>query len=154
MVRPLGVAARASTAGARHSDPWIARALAVIAAAPPTGLSAATLARRLRVSSEILRRRFQRHLGRPPREVLRRQRLSIAQGMLADEPTWSIARIARRCGWKTTSHFTADFRRAFGVTPARFRGGIDRLGAAPGDIEPVRATRSGSSSAIDGHPRP
>lgn len=63
---------------------------------------------------------FRRYYGCSPGEYLRRKRLQVARGKLADA-TLSLAQIASDAGFADQSHFTRAFKRFTGVTPGRYR---------------------------------
>jgi len=65
-------------------------------------------------------RGFRTHLRCSPGEYVRRLRLEHARNALASSRR-TIAEIALEAGFYDQSHFTAAFRREFGVTPAEFR---------------------------------
>lgn len=74
------------------------------------------------ISREHLTRLFRRRLGLAPAAWLRRERLHQAE-LLLRGGTQPIAAIAQRCGFATASHFVHAFRKRFGTTPGRLRGG-------------------------------
>jgi AraC-like DNA-binding protein len=62
---------------------------------------------------------FRRAFGCTVGEVKRQRRMARAINLLArDTP---LAEIAAACGFADQSHFTREFRRAVGTTPANFR---------------------------------
>ncbi len=78
-------------------------------------------ARRAGMSREGYTRRFRKHHGVPPHAFGLQERLNEARGLLrAGE---SIAAVAADTGFADQSHFGRCFRRAFGVTPGRYRAG-------------------------------
>lgn len=68
-----------------------------------------------------LAREFRRAHGCSPGEYQRRLRVRKAAGALAAEPEVPIVRVALDCGFVDQAHLTNHFRRAFGLTPARYR---------------------------------
>lgn len=88
-------------------------------------IGVAEAARHLRVSREHLSRIFSNHSSLPPAAWLRRLRLEHAERLLrspyTDTAPMTVADVARRCGFATTSHFTHAFRAHSGSTPAAFR---------------------------------
>lgn len=64
--------------------------------------------------------RFRDRFGRGPQACRRRDRLEAAARMLRDGDT-SISQIACLTGFYDQPHLTRAFRKAFGVTPARYR---------------------------------
>ncbi|MEM8788330.1 MAG: AraC family transcriptional regulator [Pseudomonadota bacterium] len=65
-------------------------------------------------------RSFRAATGQSPQKFVTARRLQAGAALLAD-PTQSLADIAYACGFSSQSHFTATFRRAFGVTPGSYR---------------------------------
>jgi AraC-like DNA-binding protein len=77
-------------------------------------------ARDLELSVGHLSRAFARIAGRPFRDELLRLRDEAARRLLTDTRL-GVGEIAERVGLRSASQFIADFRRAHGVTPARYR---------------------------------
>lgn len=76
-------------------------------------------ARRAGMSREGFSRRFRREHGLPPQAFWLLERLNDARRLLrAGEP---IAAVAAETGFSDQSHLGRCFRRAFGVTPGRYR---------------------------------
>jgi len=73
-------------------------------------------------------RSFRVASGQTPYQYVLEQRLQNARSMLTSgaEP---VARIARRCGFKTPSHLSVQFHARFGMSPSRYRAAA---GARPG----------------------
>ena len=81
-------------------------------------------AARAGLSREGFSRRFARHHGLPPHAFWVMARLNHARGLLrAGE---GIADVAAATGFTDQSHLGSWFRRAFGVTPGRYRAGWPR----------------------------
>ncbi|HYD66940.1 helix-turn-helix transcriptional regulator [Azospirillum sp.] len=79
------------------------------------------VARRAGMSREGFSRQFKRRHGMPPHAFWLLQRLNDARRLLrAGEP---IAAVAAETGFADQSHLGRCFRRAFGVTPGRYRAG-------------------------------
>ena len=72
------------------------------------------------VHPATLVRAFRAHLHCSPGEYLRRIRLEHARNALTSSRR-SIAEVALEAGFYDQSHFTAAFRRQFGITPAELR---------------------------------
>jgi AraC family transcriptional regulator len=83
-------------------------------------LRVAALAAAVNVHPVYLCRAFRAAYGTTPGEYLRRLRIEWAERTLAhsDRP---LAAIAAEAGFSDQSHFTREFRRHTGLTPARFR---------------------------------
>ncbi|MEU6606536.1 helix-turn-helix transcriptional regulator [Streptomyces shenzhenensis] len=65
-------------------------------------------------------RRFTAIVGKPPMTYVRDWRLACAARLLRESDA-SLAVIARQIGYSTEFAFAGAFRRAFGVSPGRFR---------------------------------
>ena len=71
-------------------------------------------------SPRTLHRHFRRAVGVSPKWVLARFRLQEAAVELERHPDVDLAALAVRLGWHDQAHFTNDFRRTLGTTPARY----------------------------------
>ncbi|WP_448206000.1 AraC family transcriptional regulator [Azospirillum sp. sgz302134] len=78
-------------------------------------------AQRAGMSREGFSRRFSRRHGMPPHAFWLLERLNDARRLLRAGET--IAAVAAETGFSDQSHLGRCFRRAFGVTPGRYRGG-------------------------------
>jgi AraC family cel operon transcriptional repressor len=81
----------------------------------PRGLAA--LAGR---SLEHVSRVLKRHTGKTPCEVVNTARLDYAARQLSADDA-KILDVVQECGFRSVSHFYAQFRRQFGVSPRRYR---------------------------------
>lgn len=78
------------------------------------------LEERSQYSARHLQNLFRRKFGCTPMQFVRRQRLQAAMEQLrAAAETASVTRIARDCGYRSTSNFSSDFQRAFGERPSQ-----------------------------------
>jgi transcriptional regulator GlxA family with amidase domain len=82
--------------------------------ADPPGL--ADLAARVSLSARQVERLFQRHLGTSPGEFHLSLRLARARTLLRDT-SQPVRTIAAECGFKSTSHFSSSYRRAYRCRP-------------------------------------
>jgi AraC-like DNA-binding protein len=85
------------------------------------GLTVATIADELKVSARYLQRICEG--GPSPGEQLRQFRLRMAAERLRNS-TWrtrSISEICYSCGFGSSSYFSTEFRRFYGVTPRQYR---------------------------------
>lgn len=78
------------------------------------------IAKHAGVSRVYLYKMFLKYFGMPPSEYLWKTRLILA-ARLIDRGDLYIGNIAYRCGFKTHSHFTARFKKEFGITPQEWR---------------------------------
>ena len=91
------------------------------------GLTVATIAEKLKVSARFLQRVCEG--GASPGEQLRQFRLHKAAERLRNF-TWkerSITEICFSCGFSSSSHFSTEFRRSYGVTPTEYRSRSERF---------------------------
>lgn len=83
-------------------------------------LTLAELAARARTSERTLLRRFEAATGRSPRQWLIEERLGRARQLL-EGSRLGIEQIADRCGYGHADSLRHHFRRALGLSPARYR---------------------------------
>jgi AraC-like DNA-binding protein len=86
--------------------------------AQSSGYCVQTLAKRCRVSVRQLERFFRLKFGQSPCAWLRALRVRQAMELLRDDSV--IKETAAMLGYKTTSHFSRDFKRQFGMTPSHY----------------------------------
>ncbi|HZZ58425.1 MAG TPA: AraC family transcriptional regulator [Opitutaceae bacterium] len=91
--------------------------LAETAGAPP---SLEPLARSLGVAYSYFRREFKAATGVAPGQYARRIRLERARRLLGTTPI-SVKQLAEQLGFSSEFHFSAAFKRQFGVAPANWR---------------------------------
>jgi AraC-like DNA-binding protein len=98
----------------------VARARAVVEAAPDRDWSLAELSREAGVGPRHLERLFTRQVGVPLGEYLldRRVRLAVARIRAGD----GLALAALAAGFCDQSHLTRQFRRRLGASPGRWTG--------------------------------
>lgn len=84
--------------------------------APAAALSIEVLAREAALGPSYFRRAFLETFGVPPHQYVLRERLARARRLL-DAPGASPSGVAQATGFADQSHFTRQFRRAFGLTP-------------------------------------
>ncbi len=106
-------------AGARP-DPTVAWAWRCLRDSGGT-MSIADLATEIGWSRKHLAQRFRTHVGMTPKAVARLMRLGGAvRALAADGPALELAELALSCGYYDQAHFTHDFRRLTGTTPADY----------------------------------
>ena len=71
-------------------------------------------------SPRTLQRHFRTRVGVSAKWVLARFRLQEAAVELERDPAVNLAALSARLGWHDQAHFTNDFRRMLGTTPARY----------------------------------
>jgi transcriptional regulator GlxA family with amidase domain len=82
----------------------------------PEAAGIAEIADQVALSARQVERLFQRHLATSPSEFYLGRRLARARTLLR-ETSQSVRAIAVECGFKSTSHFSSAYRRAFGQRP-------------------------------------
>ncbi|WP_413869073.1 cupin domain-containing protein [Albidovulum sp.] len=102
------------------ADPQIGRALAAIHREPAARWSAEGLARAAGLSRSAFAGRFAALVGEPPIRYLSQWRLHLARQRLGERGT-GIARVAHEVGYESEEAFSRAFKRATGLSPARWR---------------------------------
>jgi len=74
----------------------------------------------LGISERTLERRFAAQVGGSPAALRTAIRVREAAARLSGDPGASLARLAVRCGYHDQAHFTREFRRLAGITPAAY----------------------------------
>ncbi len=87
---------------------------------PEAPWTAEDMAKVARLSHSQLRRLFHQHVGVTPRSFLRNQRLVRAQRLM-QESKLSLKQIAEATGFFDAFHFSREFKRAVGQSPAVWR---------------------------------
>ena len=82
--------------------------------------SIAVLAETLKISDSYLRREFKKAFGLSPVSYLKNLRINNAKSLL-DSNYYSIAQIARQCGFNSVSYFIQSFHTETGVTPLSYQ---------------------------------
>jgi AraC family transcriptional regulator len=118
----LGLMRRAKTSDEGRARPpaWALRTRDLIEADHSAALRLTTLSELAGVPATHLNRTFKRYFGATVGAYSRDTRLRAALRLLS-EGTESLASVAAATGFWDQSHFTAAFKRRFGVTPAAFR---------------------------------
>jgi AraC-like DNA-binding protein len=111
--------AGATPPGVRTAD-LVAGAQAILAETYREPLRLEDVAGELGISATYLCRVFRRVTGRTLSDYRRTLRVRCALERLTDSRA-DLTSLSRTLGFSSQSHFTETFRRAFGVTPSRFR---------------------------------
>ncbi len=123
-------------AGARP-DPTIAWAWRCLRDSGGT-MSIADLAAEIGWSRKHLAQQFRTHVGMTPKAVARLMRLGEAiRALGAAGPAPELADLALSCGYYDQAHFTHDFRRLTGVTPAGYLRGRQDDDGIPSTAAPA-----------------
>jgi AraC-like DNA-binding protein len=101
-------------------DPQVGRALALLHADIQVDRPVDELARAAAISRSAFVARFTALVGQPPIRYLTRLRLAAAQRALR-EPGRSVAQVAFAVGYDSEEAFSRAFKRAYAVSPARWR---------------------------------
>ncbi len=120
LVKPSGVAERASTDTLAISSDTVRRVRDIFMADMANPPSTAQLAERLGVSRAILDRAFADDVGLSPSKMLMRLRLDEAKRLMATTDL-TLAEIAARLGYCNAAYFTNIFRDSEGVAPKEWR---------------------------------
>ena len=112
-------ASHASTLGAMF-DPQLGAAMAAVHTRWGQPLTVGSLAKAAGMSRSAFAEHFRRVAGMSPIAYLAQWRLLKARQLLAEDEL-SVAQVAERCGHLSTEGFSRAFKRAFGVSPSKFR---------------------------------
>ncbi|WDL98540.1 bifunctional transcriptional activator/DNA repair enzyme AdaA [Alicyclobacillus sp. ALC3] len=99
------------------------RVLEILTSRYQEALTLQELADELNVSPYHLQRTFKRFTGHSPAGGLRRIRMQRAQDYLRTTAD-SVGAIALRVGYESASHFSATFRKEFGICPHDYRSSL------------------------------
>ena len=101
-------------------DYRVRRAIALAEECLQKGWSPARLAESVNLSPSRLHQLFKRETGVPPARYLRLLRMRRARGLL-ETTHLSVKQVMARVGVTDESHFVRDFKKTYGLTPARHR---------------------------------
>jgi LacI family transcriptional regulator len=118
--QPKRIVERGSTKAEATDDELVLRTLELIKlnVARPFGIE--ELAQKLDVSRRTLETRFRSRLGRTVLNVVHEIRMERACALLL-ETNYSIAEIAKKCGFRDGNYLATVFRQRFDVSPSQFR---------------------------------
>ncbi|TWT87620.1 Xylose operon regulatory protein [Pseudobythopirellula maris] len=117
---PKRIITRLSTDKVAIQDDMLAAAILFIRRHFANELRIRDILHEIPLSRRALEIGFRRHLGRTPRDEIRRIRVQKAQELLCDTD-WPITRIATACGFDRPELLTRAFRRELKATPSEFR---------------------------------
>ena len=120
LIPAAGVVARGSTAGIVADDAPLSKALTLLRERAAEPIRIDEIARLAGVSRRALEIRFQKHLGRSPRQELLRIRIEKAKALLTGTAL-PLAKIAEVSGFTDPYNFSRAFRREAGTTPRHHR---------------------------------
>src|SRR5438105_4573420 len=119
-------------------------ARAVVARHYRRELTLAVVARALASSPRQVQRAYAQFGETSCNEDLRARRMSVAAGLMFEQPALAVADVARLVGYRQPAHFAHAFRRSYGLTPASFRA---QARAHRARALPARAQAVGRTSA-------
>lgn len=114
------VIVRESTRNAVPAATLVRRALDFISEHAAEGIGVDDVVSHLGVSQRLLFLRFRQIENRTIRDVIEECRIDLAAKRLR-ETNWTVARIARSCGYEHLQTFGTAFRRRFKTSPRQFR---------------------------------
>lgn len=112
----------ASTRHESAREAWLSEAKARLSSRLEMPADLQALARSLGMSYESFRRRFREETGKAPYAFRMEAKLQASSDLLRMSGM-SQSEIARRLGFSDEFHFSAAFKRSFGVSPSAFRAG-------------------------------
>jgi AraC-like DNA-binding protein len=101
-------------------DYRVRRAIALAEECLQRGWTPARLAESVNLSPSRLHQLFKRETGMPPARYLRLLRMQSARELL-ETTHLSVKQVMARVGVTDESHFVRDFKKSYGLTPARYR---------------------------------
>ena len=120
LIPPLGVANRHSTDAFALDDRAIVRAVRMIREHACEGINVSDVLKTVPLSRRVLEQRFQKLLGRTPREEILQVRLARVKQLLG-ETELALYQIAERTGFEHVEYLSVVFKRETGVTPSAWR---------------------------------
>jgi len=120
LIPPLGVASRQSTDALALDDRAIAQAVRMIREHACEGINVEDVLKAVPLSRRVLEQRFQKQLGRTPRQEILQVRLARVKQLLG-ETELALYQIAERTGFAHIEYLSVVFKRETGTTPSAFR---------------------------------
>ena len=122
LIQPLGIAERQSTDVLAVDDRAIVQAVRMIREHACEGINVSDVLKTVPLSRRVLEQRFQKLLGRTPREEILQVRLARVKQLLG-ETELALYQIAERTGFEHVEYLSVVFKREMGVTPSAWRAG-------------------------------
>lgn len=120
LVSPRRLVVRRSSDVLAVNDPVVSSALKIIQREACGGLNVERLLDQMTISRATLERRFERFLGRSPKDEILRLRLDRVRELLAESED-TLARIADATGFSSVAHLSVAFKHATAISPGEFR---------------------------------
>ncbi len=120
LIPPLGVASRQSTDALALDDRAIAQAVRMIREHACEGINVEDVLKAVPLSRRVLEQRFQKQLGRTPRQEILQVRLARVKQLLG-ETELALYQIAERTGFEHVEYLSVVFKRETGTTPSAWR---------------------------------
>jgi LacI family transcriptional regulator len=120
-IPPLQVVERESTATFAVSDSRLRQALSYLHQHIEKPITIDQITEHAGVSRRWLEYAFRDVLGETPYQYLRRQRLSLARRLLAEDPGAKVYSIAQQTGFSSAKQLAIAFQQDFGMSPREYR---------------------------------
>ncbi|NLF99670.1 MAG: helix-turn-helix domain-containing protein [Lentisphaerae bacterium] len=120
LIPPAGITARRSSDTLAIDDPALAKAIRFIRTHAERPITVTDVAAQAGLSRRALERRFETALGRTPAAEIRRCRMEQAKTLL-ETTDLPVPDVAEQSGFGSPEYLAAVFRRAFGLTPLKYR---------------------------------
>lgn len=120
LIPPSGITARRSSDTMAIADPSLVRAIRFVREQATRPIQVTDVSSHSGLSRRALERKFESAFGRSPASEIRRIRIEQAKNLLAttDLP---IPEVAEQSGFGSPEYLAFIFRRAFGLTPLKYR---------------------------------
>lgn len=120
LLPPRRVVTRHSTDKIAVQDDLLAMAVRYIREHASESIQIEDLLAEVPISRRAMEIGFRKHLGRTPREEIRRARIERALQLLCDTD-WPVTRVASACGFDRPELLTRAFQKELSTTPTEFR---------------------------------
>lgn len=120
LISPRQLVVRRSSDVLAVNDSVVSSALKIIQRDACAGLNVEKLLDQMTISRATLERRFERFLGRSPKDEILRLRLNRVRELLVDSED-TLAQIADATGFSSVAHLSVAFKNATSLSPGEFR---------------------------------